>query len=119
MQITKGQLIDILNGLNDDPQLLAKIVVDTMKRLPDAYRWNLAQQFYMDYYWDGPVITVTNNLTGVKRKFGTIADITHYLKSLGYKCSSSSVSQAIRGHSNSYCNHTFESNEEKEITYFE
>lgn len=132
MNITKGQLLEILNNIQDDPQLLAKVVIDTFKRLPDSYRWQLAQQLYMDYYWDGPVITITNNITHVSRKFGSYADIAYYLISLGYKATVSGVSSAARRESDSYCNHSFrcdkplhtaktkeptQDTEEKEITY--
>ena len=118
MVITKGQLMDILNSIEADPQLLSKIVVDTMKRLPDSYRWQLAQQLYMEYYWDGPIITVTNNLTHVSRKFGSTTDIVLYLKGLGYKASAQGVRNALAGHKD-YCNHSFETQEEKEITFVE
>lgn len=118
MQITKGQLLTILNGIEPDPQLLSKIIIDCMKRLPDAYSWQLSQQLYMEYFWDGPVITITNNITGVVRKFGTAVDICNYLKSLGYDCSPDGVRRAIRDRRANYCNHTFDA-EEKEITYFE
>lgn len=124
MNITKGQLLNILNSIDNDPQLLAKIVLDVMKRLPDSYRWQLAQQLYMEYFWDGPIVTVTNNITGVVRKFSTATEIATYLKALGYRCSPNGVRDAIKRHSKTYCNHTFDSDydefaEEKEITFVE
>lgn len=108
MRLTKGQLIQVLDNIDDDPQLLAKIILNAMKRLPDAYSWQLAQQLYMDYYWDGPVITVTNNITHISRKFSTSSDIATYLHGLGYKCSVSSITDAVKRGSKTYCNHTFE-----------
>ena len=117
MNITKGQLLTLLNSIDSDPQLLAKIVIDTMKRLPDSYRWQLAQQLYMDYYWTGPCISVTNNITKVSRKFASVADIKNYLEALGYKCTTAGIRDAINGHSSHYCNHTFKAEQEKEITY--
>lgn len=119
MQLTKGKFLEILNAIDPDPQLLARIVTDCMKRLPDAYSWQLAQQLYMQYYWKGPVITLTNNITGVVRKFASNQDIITYLQELGYTCSPSGVSGAIRSRSRNYCNHTFDRENEKEITYFE
>lgn len=119
MTLTKGQLLDILNSIDADPQLLSKIVVDVMKRLPDAYRWQLSQQLYMEYYWDGPIITVTNKLTNVSRKFGSTTDIVSYLKGLGYKATSQGVRNAMAGHRD-YCNHIIIGEEnEKEITFVE
>jgi hypothetical protein len=118
MKITKGQLLQILNTVEPDPQLLSRIVVDTMKRLPQAYSWQLAQQLYLEYYWDGDVITLTNNITGVVRKFTGAKDIYIYLKSLGYDCSLESIRRAIKDRRPNYCNHTFDT-KEKEITYLE
>ena len=118
MQITKGQLLQILNTIEPDPQLLSKIIVDLFKRLPDAYSWQLSQQLYMEYFWDGDVYTLTNNITGVVRKFGTPQEIYMYLKSLGYNCSLESIRRAIKDRKPNYCNHTFDT-KEKEITYVE
>ena len=118
MQITKGQLLQILNTIEPDPQLLSRIIVDLMKKLPKAYSWQLSQQLYMEYFWDGDVYTLTNNLTGVVRKFGNTQDIYTYLTSLGYKCSVDSIRRAIKDRRSNYCNHTFDT-KEKEITYFE
>ena len=123
MQITKGKLLEILNNIDPDPQLLARIVTDCMKRLPDAYSWQLSHQLYMQYYWEGPVYTVTNNLTGVSRKFGTVHDIVVYLNGLGYSnANPKSVGKALRARSSTAFNHTFDredekEDEEKEITY--
>ena len=118
MQITKGQLIQILNTVEPDPQLFAKIIADLFKRLPQAYAWQLSQQLYMEYFWDGDVITLTNNITGVVRKFASSHDIYIYLKSLGYKCTPDSIRRAIADRRANYCNHTFDT-KEKEITYLE
>lgn len=118
MQITKGQLLQILNTLEPDPQLFSKIIVDLMKKLPANYAWQLSQQLYVEYYWDGDVITLTNNITGVVRKFTGTQDILIYLKSLGYDCSSDGIRRAIKDRRSNYCNHKFDA-KEKEITYFE
>ena len=118
MQITKGQLLQILNTVDADPQFLSRIIVDMMKRLPKNYSWQLAQQLYMDYYFDGDVITVKNNITGVVRKFSGTQDIYTYLKSLGYACSPEGIRRAIKDRKDNYCNHSF-TTKEKEIIYFE
>lgn len=119
MKITKGQLLAILDGIEPDPQLLAKIVIECMKKLPDAYSWQLAQQLYLEYFWDGPVITLTNNITHIVRKFTGTEDIVIYLKELGYSCSANGVRLAIKNRSKNYCNHTFDRDNEKEITFVE
>lgn len=116
MQITKGQLLQLINTVEPDPQLLTKIITDLMAKLPAAYSWQLAQQLYLEYYWDGDVITLTNNITGVVKKFGNIQDIYIYLKALGYKCTPATIRAAINDRRANYCNHTFDT-KEKEITY--
>lgn len=119
MKITSGKLLEILNSIDPDPQLLAKIVVDTMKRMPSAYAWQLSQQLYLEYFWDGPTILVTNNITGVKRRFTNEREILTYLNNLGYKCTLQGVKEAVTKRALNYNNHSFESSERKEITYFE
>ncbi len=119
MRLTSGKFLEILNSIDPDPQLLAKIVVDTMKRMPSAYAWQLSQQLYMEYFYDGPTIIVTNNLTGVVRRFANEKDILVYLNNLGYKCDLTGVKRAVTSRAVDYNNHKFEPSERKEITYFE
>ena len=120
MKITRGQFLDILSAIDPEPQFLAKIVIDTMKRLPKSYSWQLAQQLYLEYYWEGTTITLKNHITNIERKFTSAEEINTYLKNLGYKSTRQEVRNAITRRAQNYCNHQFTpDDEEKEITYFE
>lgn len=108
MNITKGQFLQLLNSINPDPQLLAKIIVDTFQRLPEAYAWQLSQQLYVKYFWKGDVYTLTNNLTGVSRMFTSVREITQYLSELGYKASPNTIRNAIKNREPNCYNHKFD-----------
>ena len=117
-RLTRGQFLDMLKLLDPDPQFLTKIIVETFKLLPQNYAWQLSQQLYLEYFYDGPKITLTNHITGAVRQFTSTEEIVSYLRKLGYKATRNNVSSAIKRRAGNYMNHQFD-REEKEPTYFE
>lgn len=118
-KLTRGQFLEMLKSLDPDPQFLSKIIVETFNRLPDNYAWQLSQQLYLQYYWEGEKITLTNHLTGIVRQFTSTEEIYTYLTKLGYTTNKPAVARAIKQRSANYCNHQFDTDKKKEITFLE
>ena len=122
MQITKGKLVQLIASLDNDPQLLSKIIVECFKKLPDAYAWQLSQQLYIDYFYDGEVFEAYNKITGTTRRFAGASDLSRYLRGLGYDKASNAFVRKHAKDGKPYHNHIIkivregEVNEE-EITY--
>jgi hypothetical protein len=117
--LTKGKFLELLKAVDPDPNFLVLIIKECFKMLPDAASWKLAHQLYINYFWDGTVYKLKNNLTGEELLFTSNSEIKTYLNKLGYKASTADIQNAFTRRSVSFCNHTFYRDEKKEITYFE
>ena len=62
--LTKGKFLELLKAVDPDPNFLVLIIKECFKMLPDAASWKLAHQLYINYFWDGTVYKLKNNLTG-------------------------------------------------------
>lgn len=119
--LTKGKFLELLKSLDPEPNFLTMIIKECFSKLPDAVAWKLSKQLYLNYFWDGPVYKIKNNLSGEELLFCSYTEIVMYLTKLGYETTNQKVAQAFRQESTKYCNHTFYAvnKEKKEITYFE
>ena len=117
--LTKGKFLQLIEAMKGDNNFLVAIINACFKLLPPAFTWKLSHDLYFQYYWTGPVYTLTNNITGVVTHFASPADASNYLQSLGYKASTIAVSNAFKNRSITFCNHTFDRPEKEEITYYE
>lgn len=117
--LTKGKFLELLKAVDPDPSFLVLIIKECFKMLPEAVSWKLARQLYINYFWDGEVLKVKNNLTGEEILFSSQEEVCTYLLKLGYKTNLHGVARAFTNRSDSYCNHTFYRDTKKEITYFE
>lgn len=117
--ITKGKFLELLKAMDPDPSFMVMIIKECFKKLPDATAWKLAQQLYINYFWDGPTYKIKSNLSGEETLFTSHNEVVSYLKKLGYNASLYKVTEAFNRRSTTAFNHTFFKDEKKEITYFE
>ena len=117
--LTKGKFLELLKAVDPDPAFLVLIIKECFKRLPDGPAWKLSRQLYLEYFWDGDVYRIKNNISGEETLFSSYTEIVQYLTKLGYKATNDGVRKAFSNRSESYCNHTFYNDKEKEITFFE
>ena len=117
--LTKGKFLELLKSLDPDPAFLVMIIKECFGKLPDATSWKLARQLYLNYFWEGEVFKLKNNITGEELLFSSYTEINQYLTKLGYKTDNTKISVAFKNRYTDYCNHTFYNDKKKEITYFE
>ena len=119
MPLTKGKFFELLKAMDPDPNFYVLLIKECFKNLPDSVAWKLARQLYLNYFWDGHVYKLENNITHEELMFSSYEEVYMYLQKLGYQCTRSGINQAFKSRSSKYCNHTFYRDEKEEITYFE
>lgn len=117
--ITRGKFLELMDAMDPDPSFLTLIIKDCFSKLPDATAWKLSHQLYINYFWDGEVYKVKNNLSGEEIMFASYEEALMYFHKLGYKCTLDALRRAFNERRSNYCNHQFFRDYKKEITYFE
>jgi hypothetical protein len=104
--LTKENLLNVIKGINDAPykQKLAKVILQS---LPKAAAYGLAWEFYLKYYYEGPIIKVTQISTGISVYFTVMSDVYRYVKERYPKSNQAYIYDCLKGRKDHVYEHVF------------